>query len=321
MGDGRVALILDVVGIGQRSGVLAATAEAARSEAQKKSTAVSDIQRLLLFRAGSFERLAVPLSMVARLEEFDHSVIERASGRPVVQYRDRILPLVTLAELIDPGAAAAVNDRNVLQAIVFQEGERSVGVVVDQIVDIIEEAIGVRQPSARSGLLGSAVVGNRVVDFLDLHAILKTSGEDWFRSGPASTARAQRVLLADGASFSRGLLRSGLEMAGFEVIEAASAPEVLRLLDQRQADVLLTSLDLPPHGGHALLETIRHQPGQERLPAIGLTDENSPEGKGSSSLDFEDYQRKFDWDGMVRSIGRLAMNSSRQDTAMLEEVR
>ena len=321
MGDGRVALILDVVGIGQRSGVLTATAEAARAEARKTTQTAADIQRLLLFRAGSFERLAVPLSLVARLEEFDHSVIERASGRPVVQYRDRILPLVTLAELIDPGAATSTNDRNVLQAIVFQEGERSIGVVVDQIVDIVEEAIGVRQPSARSGLLGSAVVGTKVVDFLDLHAVLRTSGEDWFRSGPAVAAvRPQRVLLADGASFSRGLLRSGLEMAGYEVMEAASAPEVLRALDQRQADVLLSSVDLPPNGGHALLETIRHQPAYQRLPAIGLLDEGGISGKGNSSVDFEEYQRKFDWEGMVRAIGRLALTHNQQE-AELEEAR
>ena len=276
MGDGRVALILDVVGIGQRSGVLTATAEAARSEAQKKAVVADDIQRLLLFRAGSFERLAVPLSLVARLEEFDQSVIERASGRPVVQYRERILPLVSLAELIDPDSASVLTERHVLQAIVFQEGDRCIGVVVDQILDIIEEPIGVRQPSTRSGLLGSAVVGNRVVDFLDLHAVLRTSGEDWFRAGAVPTgARLPRVLLADGASFSRALLRSGLEMAGYEVVEAASAPEVLRALEQRQADVLVSAVDLPPNGGHALLETVRHQPGFEHLPAIGLLEEGA----------------------------------------------
>ncbi|HEY3742180.1 MAG TPA: chemotaxis protein CheW, partial [Bryobacteraceae bacterium] len=311
MGDGKVALILDVVGIGQLSGVLAATADAARAEARKKAQSVSDVQRLLLFRAGSFERLAVPLSLVARLEEFDRSVIERASGRPVVQYRDRILPLVTLADLIDPGAGPA-EQRNPLQAIVFQEGDRAIGVVVDQIVDIIEEAIGVRQPSSRSGLLGSAVVGNKVVDFLDLHTVLRTSGEDWFRSGPAPAqpSRPQRVLLADGASFSRGLLRSGLEMAGFEVSEAASAPEVLRALDLRQADVVVASLDVPPHGAYSLLDSIRRQPGHERLPVIGLTDGGDAASgvRGSGQTEFEDCQRKFDWEGMVRAIRGVAMH-------------
>jgi two-component system chemotaxis sensor kinase CheA len=104
MGDGRVALILDVLGIGQRSGVLAESLEQARGAGQQKTQADASKQRLLLFRAGSFARLAVPLSLVARLEEFPRSAVEHASGGQVVQYRDRILPLVSLQTVLEPNA-------------------------------------------------------------------------------------------------------------------------------------------------------------------------------------------------------------------------
>ena len=104
MGDGRVALILDVLGIGQRSGVLAESREQARAAAEQKAQSGIEQQRLLLFRAGSFERLAVPLSLVARLEEFPASAIEHAGGGQVVQYRNRILPLVSLRAVLEPGA-------------------------------------------------------------------------------------------------------------------------------------------------------------------------------------------------------------------------
>ncbi len=107
MGDGRVALILDVLGIGQRSGVLAESREQARDAAALKTQTGAEQQRLLLFRAGSFERLAVPLSLVARLEEFPRSSIEHAGGRQVVQYRNRILPLVRLREVLEPGETGA----------------------------------------------------------------------------------------------------------------------------------------------------------------------------------------------------------------------
>ena len=56
-----------------------------------------------------------------------------------------------------------------MQVVVFNDGDRSVGVVVDQILDVAEEAVTVRQKSSRKGLLGSAVVGKRVTDFLDLN--------------------------------------------------------------------------------------------------------------------------------------------------------
>ena len=106
MGDGRVALILDVLGhrpAFRGAGGMPRTG--ARGGGTEGASRDSSSERLLLFRAGSFDRLAVPLSLVARLEEFPQSSIEHAGGGEVVQYRNRILPLVSLAEVLEPGAA------------------------------------------------------------------------------------------------------------------------------------------------------------------------------------------------------------------------
>ena len=127
MGDGRVALILDVLGIGQRSGVLAESREQARASAEQKSQAGTEQQRLLLFRAGSFERLAVPLSLVARLEEFPRNSIEYAGGCQVVQYRNRILPLVPLRAVLESSAPDPDQMPDPVQVVVFNDGDRSVG--------------------------------------------------------------------------------------------------------------------------------------------------------------------------------------------------
>jgi two-component system, chemotaxis family, sensor kinase CheA len=178
MGDGRVALILDVLGIGQRSGVLAESQEQARAAVQQKPQPAIEPQRLLLFRAGSFERLAVPVSLVARLEEFPRSVIERAGGGQVMQYRNRILPLVSLRSVLESGKPEEDRASEPLRVIVFNDGDRSVGMIVDQILDIAEEEVTVRQKSSRHGLLGSAVVGGRVTDFLDLNPVI-CAAEGW----------------------------------------------------------------------------------------------------------------------------------------------
>jgi two-component system, chemotaxis family, sensor kinase CheA len=175
MGDGRVALILDVLGIGQAAGVLTAFHEQPRACGQQKAQSEIELQRLLLFRAGSFERLAVPLSLVARLEKFPQSAIEHAGGGKVVQYRDRILPLVSLRMVLEPGVGAEGLEADPLQVVVFNDGDRSVGMVVDQILDAVEESVGVRQKSGRKGLLGSAVVGKRVTDLLDLNEIMQAA--------------------------------------------------------------------------------------------------------------------------------------------------
>ena len=205
MGDGRVALILDVLGIGQRSGVLAESREQARAAAEKSARAGVEQQRLLLFRAGSFERLAVPLSLVARLEEFPLSSIEFAGGCQVVQYRDRILPLVPLRDVLETAAPNHEQAADPVQVIVFNDGDRSVGVVVDQILDVVEETVMTRQKSTRKGLLGSAVIGRRVTDLLDLNEVIHAASESWFQ-GAGRSGGGKTVLVAEGSSFSRGLL-------------------------------------------------------------------------------------------------------------------
>ncbi len=315
MGDGRVALILDVLGIGQRSGVLAESREQARVSEEKKSHAGIEQQRLLLFRAGSFERLAVPLSLVARLEEFPRSSIEFAGGCQVVQYRNRILPLVPLRAVLE-SEPDLEQTADPVQVIVFNDGDRSVGMVVDQILDVVEETVMARQKSARKGLLGSAVVGKRVTDLLDLNEVIHAVNESWFPGTGASGCR-KTVLIADGSSFSRGLLRSGLDMAGFRVREAANLDEAMHEMEQ-QPSVVLAAMDLPPGGGSALLTAIHARPEWAQIPMLGLADSDSQlQSSAARTAGFEDYQAKFNGTAVLQSVERLA---SQQDFQKSEPV-
>ncbi len=303
MGDGRVALILDVLGIGQRSGVLAEVHEQARAAAERKAQAAGEQQkqRLLLFRAGSFERLAVPLSLVARLEEFPRASIEHAGGCQVVQYRNRILPLVSLRAVLEPGSVEGAA-ADPAQVIVFNDGDRSVGLLVDQILDVAEEAVTVRQKTARTGLLGSAVVGKRVADFLDLHHVLRAAAAGW-QSGGDAAAPGKRVLVADGSAFSRSLIRGELDMAGYRVSEAGTVSEALRGLEQQPVDVVVSALDLPPGGSAALRAALRTRPEWQAIPVLALA--NSPAQAGETR-GFEDCQVKFEREAMLESVARLA---------------
>ena len=303
MGDGRVALILDVLGIGLRSGVLAEFREQARAASEQKIQTAAEHQRLLLFRAGTFERLAVPLSLVARLEEFPRSSIERAGGREVVQYRNRILPLVSLQTVLESAGPAEAEVPDPLQVVVFNDGDRSLGVIVDQILDVVEDAVTMRQKTARKGLLGSAVVGKQVADFLDLHHVIETAADEWFQRANAAAGET-RVLVAESSPFSRGLIRSGLDMAGYHVIEAADLDDALRRLEQQPVHVVLTSLGLPPRGGSALLSAMQRRPDWQDIPIVGLAD--SAEQIQSRPAGLRDCQLNSDREAMLQSVARLA---------------
>jgi two-component system chemotaxis sensor kinase CheA len=311
MGDGAVALILDVLGIGQLSGVLNRTRETHRQDPAETAAAEGQKQRLLLFKSGSFERLAVPLALVARLEEIPLSSVEYAGGRRVVQYRDQILPLIALSSIIERmDQSAAEREESTpadpLQVVVFSNEENTMGLIVDQIVDIVEEAVTMRRPtSPRRGILGSAVVGKKVADFLDLQSIIETTGERFF--GIPESHRVATVLLAESSAFNRGLLRSQLEMSGYEVIEAASTAETLQRFDRESIQVVVVSSDLVDNDP-AGMEKVRKRTASAHIPILALG--NSQTDKPAASL-FDDYQLRFERQAMLESLARLAQVTER----------
>jgi two-component system chemotaxis sensor kinase CheA len=168
MGDGRIALILDVLGLAEMASVNSHHRDGSHGDGDGDDAA--DRRTMLLFSLGE-RRLALLLEMVARLEEFDAATIEQAGDQRVVQYRGEILPLVFLADELgypserDPAAPVRV--------VVYTEGQHSVGLVVDGIHDIVEQAIELSTHTAVAGTLGSAVIQGRVTDVLDVEGVLR----------------------------------------------------------------------------------------------------------------------------------------------------
>jgi len=180
MGDGRVALILDVTGLAHRSRVLSAGAEHAAAESLGgPDDAMSDSSTLLVVKVGSEGRGALPLSLVDRLEEFDRASVERAGGQDVVQYRDSILPLVDLCGTLGYAPNYDANATQI-QVVVFSRGSRMIGLVVDQILDIVHERNTVEQHGQRYGLRGSTVLQGLVTDLLDLEQIIAAADPEFF---------------------------------------------------------------------------------------------------------------------------------------------
>ena len=171
MGDGRVALILDVLGTAQRAHVIADGAERRREEQTDDPEDVDAAERraLLLVSAGPERRAAITLSDVARLEEIPAEQVEHGSGQEVVQYRDRILPLVRLSEAL----GVVAQHKPTLDVVVHDHGGRHVGLVVDEILDIVDERVTVEQVARSApGVVGSIIVQGAVTDLVDVSALL-----------------------------------------------------------------------------------------------------------------------------------------------------
>jgi two-component system, chemotaxis family, sensor kinase CheA len=175
MGDGEVALILDVTGLAQGGHLLSEAKKAVLQEAVQETTvaktgAEGEKQEILLFRTANSRRTAVPLSTVDRLEEFKPEQFEYAGGQIVVQYRGELLPIANLSDKADLTASSSEDEvRNVL--VCSHQGRR-MGIVVDQILDVADEVVALESRWKDRYSSGAAVVQKHVTDFLDLETVL-----------------------------------------------------------------------------------------------------------------------------------------------------
>jgi len=178
MGDGRVALILDVLGLAQRAKVIRETRETPREKnhGEVRKQGRDDEHALLLARNGHDGRVAIPLSLVARLEEFPATVVERTGNQEVMQYRGQVIPLIRLSRVLASShAGQEIAESGSIRVVIYCEGGRTVGLVVDEIVDIVEQHTAVESLAPRAGVVGSFVTQRRITDLLDVPAIVRAA--------------------------------------------------------------------------------------------------------------------------------------------------
>src|SRR5271165_6274624 len=196
MGDGKVALILDVLGLAQRASVVGESRE--RPAADKKAESAGSTgekQTFLLFAGLGDSRMAIPLSILARLEEFPVSQVEMSGTQWVTQYRGQILPLVRLAVVLEERRhrlralqAPPAPDSGPIQVLVLNHEGRTFGLVVERILDIVEACADVRSKATRAAVLYSVVIGERVTELLDIPAILQIAGVNTMPAEQATKA-------------------------------------------------------------------------------------------------------------------------------------
>ncbi len=161
LGDGSVIMILDPNGIASATGEMAVADVVGKETTAVQTQRQEDKMALLLFRAGDGAPKAVPLSLVARLEDVDVATVEMSNGLPMVQYRGKLMPLVP----IDPNFMLGKEGRQ--PVLVFADGDRSMGLIVDEIVDIVEEKLNVQLAAERPGLMGSAIIAGKATEVID----------------------------------------------------------------------------------------------------------------------------------------------------------
>jgi len=300
LGDGSVIMILDPNGIAAASGDITVEESGVREQAVARASRSSERTSLLLFRAGGGGPKAVPLALIARLEEIELERVEHSNEKPVVQYRGKLMPLVT----IDP--SYKIGDKGRQPVLVFADREHTMGLVVDEILDIVEEELAIQLVAERPGYIGSAVIAGNATDVIDAGYYLTRAFENWFGSHGELDGDddAKRILIVDDSPFFRNLLAPLLAVAGYRVTTVESADRALDLCEAGEDfDVIVSDIEMPGMNGFQFAEAVRSSARWQNTPLVALSSHASAKDLDRGrAVGFSDYVKKFDRDALLTTL-------------------
>lgn len=304
LGDGSVIMIIDPNGVASRVGEGVADEIAAIDEAHQAASSNDDpTTSLLIFHAGSHVPKAVPLSLVTRLEEVNVNMIESSNGRELVQYRGTLMPLVYVNGNVKRKQEGAQ------PMLVFSDAGRSMGLVVDEIVDIVEDRLHIEVESEQPGLLGSAVIKGKATEIIDIGHYLPMAFDDWFTRGDVKDdKKVRKLLFVDSSEFFRNMLTPIMQAAGYRVTTASSLDHAKELLNRNNLyDVVVADVEMRGGNGFDLARLIHSKPtyGCPALLAISSVCTPSLVEK-CRDVRFDDFVAKFDRPGLISALKELS---------------
>jgi len=303
LGDGKVIMILDPNGIVNQIGDnMKDTSGLGMEEEEEHASAKDDREAILLFGAGDNNYRAVPLSLVARLEEIDVTAIEKSDGKPVFQYRGRLMPLVTLDD------SYQLKEEGRQPVLVFTDGEQTMGIAVDEIIDILEDEIDIELTSGIEGQVGTAVINGNATEIIDVAYYIQkafgglgSSSTSGHRGGPAGQSH---LLLIDDSKFFLNMMRPLLLAAGYRITAVDNAAAALKLREKGEDfDLIISDIEMPDMDGFNFAEKVREGGIWQRTPMVALSSHQTPKDFARGrEVGFDDYVVKLDRETLMTTI-------------------
>jgi two-component system chemotaxis sensor kinase CheA len=262
LGDGSVVLILDPAGIASNLGIEKSTEKKRESSRDQN---MHENRRLVMFKAGSGAPKVLPLSLVSRIEMVETQRIESSDGRLVVLLQGRLMPIVPISHEIDLSKPS-------YPVLVVSSEKRSIGLLADEIVDILEDKLEIQLASSNSEVVGSAEIRGTAVELIDVSHFVRMA------EPPAKNiGAAQRVLFATNDELLRDLVGPALAAAGHQLLSAPIPSDLNELLSlAATCDALLVDADVPAVASAAFMRAIKDRKETARMPVIGLSKNPSP---------------------------------------------
>jgi len=312
MGDGRIALILDVTNLAimaeltsmDGSDRAAEVAHAAEEMIRDKK----DKQALLTFRSSETEQFAVPLNQVERIEKIKRSDIEELGGKRVMQYRGGSISLIAVD---DVAMVQPIADNDDLLVIVFNIANQIVGLLAIGPIDALQINVTIDDVTlSQTGIMGSTIIDGQTTMLVDIHELVQTLYPEWFEDQEVFEVAEEggsvpTILIAEDSNFFRTQVCNYMTESGYAVIAGEDGAIAWDLLQEHgdEITIVVTDIEMPNMNGFQLTETIRKDARFKDIPVIALTtlagEEDVAKGK---AVGVDEYHIKLDKEKLMASV-------------------
>ncbi len=312
MGDGRIALILDVTNLAIMADLTSIDGSDRANEvaqaAEELVKAQKDKQALLIFRSSEDEQFAVPLNQVERIEKIKRSDIEELGGKRVMQYRGGSLSLITVDDM---AMVQPIADHDNLLVIVFNIASQIVGLLAIGPIDAMEISVSVDDTTLKQpGIMGSTIIEGQTTMLVDIFEVVGHLFPEWFEDQEVYEAIDEEtpvptILIAEDSNFFRNQVKNYMTESGYAVIEGEDGAIAWDLLQQHgdEITIVVTDIEMPNMNGFELTETIRKDKRFSQIPVIALTtlagEEDVAKGK---EVGVDEYHIKLDKEKLMASV-------------------
>ena len=311
MGDGRVALILDVMGLAHHGNAqIDNTEEVVKSAIPKE--AMDAMQSILIFKYGYKEQFGISLNMVSRIERIEKDRIEEIGEKEFITIDGISTRILRLDKLLSVSSFDEQKDTYLLLPKMIN---KPVGILISTIEDSLDCEVELNAESyIEPGLLGTGLVNDRLTLFLDVFKLIEKGDPEWIEKGIRSVASSKadkraapkKVLLVEDVMFFRTLVKGYLKNAGYEVITAENGKIGLDEMKRHDFDLIVSDIEMPVMDGYEFISAVRNILNNTKIPALALTALDSEEDiKRIREVGFDIYEEKIDRNKLLSSIEEL----------------
>lgn len=304
MGDGKLALILDVVGLSQFVGISVEEVEKKYEAATKVKISTEESYFILLFDIGK-ERMALPIALISRLDKVKANKIQISGGKEVIVYKNEVVPIIRLENYL-PIEKIPPQEEYII--LFFTEKDKTCGILCSQIVDTIEITLNVEEGIYNyPGILGHKIIEGKTVLFIDIYKIIEMYDPEWFGIKKKEEIKKKKILLVEDSTFFRNMIKNYLQTEGYEVETVQNGKEALeKLAINKYFDLIITDLQMPEMDGFEFIKIVKSTPDYEKIPIIAITPLAEEETrKKVLELGANGYEVKLDREKLITQIENL----------------